>query len=200
MKSEGKGNASKPIVRNQRVWEQKTVEASYSSSLHSCYPPEFNLSVYGEVFMKSLRNVLAACLLLLCLAPCVQAQSLKLKRQMVEWDKELSSYIDRASDKCGKKFAAELDVDSWKPAEGQETYSFGGYCGNGCVFALEMLCRDDLGKEAVASKVDKIVCHHKPSDSKHVEINLADKTLECTFSLHDMQFQETTKKELENML
>lgn len=128
-----------------------------------------------------------------------EAQSLQVKKQMKEWKEDVTSYTTSAEKKCGKNLAVELDSTTWKNVpEDQAGYSFGEYCGNGCVFAVEMLCGDDLGKQAVTGGIDKVVCQYHGSDD--IEVSVANKTMNCKFSLRDMQFQEKAKKQLESKL
>jgi hypothetical protein len=54
--------------------------------------------------------------------------------------------------------------------ESEEVYSFGSYCGNGFVYAVRLLCGDDLGKKVVIGQIKKIVYLRKAAESALVEV------------------------------
>ena len=70
--------------------------------------------------MKSLKLCMVSCLLLLCFAPIAQAQSLKLKRQMKDWDNYDyvdASQVNNVTPRYGRMKASDGQVIGWENIE-----------------------------------------------------------------------------------
>lgn len=121
------------------------------------------------------------------------------KRQVKKWAEQFDHYEKRAEEVCGTNFDVEIDAQSWKSAPKEhQGWAFGSYCGNGCLFGIEMVCKDDDGKAAVAEKINNVVCRYHADDE--VKLTLSNGTLECNFSTRDMQFQAQTIEKLTPLL
>ncbi|MCB0322519.1 MAG: hypothetical protein KDD69_03065 [Bdellovibrionales bacterium] len=130
----------------------------------------------------------------------VAAQSLAEKRQQAAWVDQVQSSIASTKQNCGKDVTVSFDVESWsKVPEDQKTFAFGEYCG-ACLMAMSRICGDELGKEAVTTQIDKVICRYHAEQQPKLVIDKATKTLDCSFDLHDMQFQAEARAALEKIL
>ena len=129
------------------------------------------------------------------------AQSLEMKRKMKDWNQTIESGKETLAENCGKSFEVDLITENWENVSAeQKEYSVGAHCSDGCLYGVQITCNDDLGKEAVASKIDKIVCQLQSEDTPKISLDEKTKTMSCGFSLKKTNFQNDTKAQLEKLL
>jgi hypothetical protein len=104
-----------------------------------------------------LSFVVAAVILNISLFPssCF-AQSLKEKKLFQGEEEALAKELSGIKTTCGSDISASFDWDGAK-AEDLSKNSASGYC-SAAISALEKVCSDDTGKEAVKSSVKSVVC------------------------------------------
>jgi hypothetical protein len=104
------------------------------------------------------------------------AESLAEKKKHKEQVEYLQKELDYTNEKCGTKITASFDWSKSK-LEDMDKYSAYGYC-ESALDALESICEDSDGKEAVQKDVKKVVCKFGAKDKR--AISLKGGTLEWT--------------------
>ncbi|MCB0337682.1 MAG: hypothetical protein KDD62_15305 [Bdellovibrionales bacterium] len=147
------------------------------------------------------RSLFVAIGVAICFCGSLHAQSLKDRQRFQQWEQELQKEVASTNEKCGTNITASLDTASWSviPAE-RQTYNMASHCDEGCLYAVEMLCKDDLGKEAVKSQIAKITCKAHADATPKVTVDKETKEMVCMFDASKLNFGDSIKEALENML
>lgn len=85
------------------------------------------------------------------------ADSLAIRQLQRDEEERFVEDVASLVEPCGKELAAEIDWSSFDAGSYRENYSVGGYCG-GAVTAIRGICGDDLGREAIAGQINRLVC------------------------------------------
>lgn len=96
------------------------------------------------------------------------AESLGEKKKHKEQVEYLQKELDYTNEKCGTKITAEFDWSKSK-LEDFDTYSAYGYC-EATLDALESICEDADGKEAVQKDVKKVLCKFGGKGSRSITL------------------------------
>jgi len=104
-----------------------------------------------------MKPVLIALLLALG-TEVVAAQSLKIRQLQRDESASLAQSAVRLETECGKAIPAEIDWSSFGEADYREGYSVAGYCESGAVSAIAWMCADELAREAITKKIERLQC------------------------------------------
>jgi len=112
--------------------------------------------------MSILKN-LAAATLLLTAASTVAAQSLEMRKRLAEQEGELSTLVALTNKKCGIDLKATIDMASFNADEFLQKSAV-SWC-SAALTALENVCSDAAGKQAVAGAIKTLTCSGGPAVS-----------------------------------
>ena len=112
--------------------------------------------------MSILKN-LAATTLLLTAASTVAAQSLEMRKRLAEQEGELSTLVALTNKKCGIDLKATIDMASFNADEFLQKSAV-SWC-SAALTALENVCSDAAGKQAVAGAIKTLTCSGGPAVS-----------------------------------
>jgi hypothetical protein len=143
--------------------------------------------------MQPSKILLAAALVALAVAPAV-AQSLEARKMYAEREAELAGKVELANKACGGKLTAKIE---WSTFDADEILkkSVVSWCEAG-LDAIEDLCGDALGKQAVNEKVKNLTC----AGAAEPSAKLTDGNLTFSFSLTPNQNKLLVRTYLEKNL
>lgn len=127
--------------------------------------------------MKMQQMFLALALAAFVVPSLAEAQSLGEKKKRKEQEEYLQKEVEYTQQQCGAKFPVSFDWAKFV-LDDMQTYSAYGYC-DSVLGALETVCGDADGKEAVQQKVKKVVCKFGGKDKRAINLG-KDGTLEWT--------------------
>ena len=127
--------------------------------------------------MKTLK-LLATTALLLGASCAATAQSLEIRKRQAEQEGELATLVALTNKKCGIELKTTIDTASFNPDEFLQK-SVVSWC-SAALTALENLCSDAMGKQAVAGAVKSLTCSGAPAVS--VELTNGDLKYAFPFS------------------
>ena len=110
--------------------------------------------------MKILK-LLATTALLVGAACSVTAQSLEIRKRQAEQEAELSRLVALTNKACGFDLKATIDVATFNPDEFLQKSAV-SWC-SAALTAMENLCGDAMGKQAVAGAVKSLTCSGAPA-------------------------------------
>ncbi len=116
--------------------------------------------------MRKLTAFVAVAALALPLS--VHANTLGQKKVQKDQEARIVSEIDSAAKACGKNVAFSFDWPSFRDEDYEAKYSIHGYCA-APFEGMRLVCNDDLGKEAVQTRISKVVC--KRGDERAAELS-----------------------------
>jgi hypothetical protein len=111
----------------------------------------------------SILKTLAATTLLLTAASTVAAQSLEMRKRLAEQEGELSTLVALTNKKCGIDLKATIDMASFNADEFLQKSAV-SWC-SAALTALENVCSDAAGKQAVAGAIKTLTCSGGPAVS-----------------------------------
>ena len=123
--------------------------------------------------MKILK--LLATTALLVAASTASAQSLEIRKRQAEQESELSTLVALTNKKCGIDLKAAIDTASFNPDEFLQK-SVVSWC-SAALTALENVCSDAAGKQAVAGAIKGLTC----SGATAVSVELTNGDLKYAF-------------------
>jgi hypothetical protein len=103
----------------------------------------------------TLKTILAACLLVAAAVPAL-AQSLEARKMYADQEAQLAAKAELTNKACGFQLQTKIDWPSFNADEILQK-SVVSWCTAG-LDAMEDLCSEKLGKEAVAAKVKGLTC------------------------------------------
>jgi hypothetical protein len=139
------------------------------------------------------RLVALSAVLALVTLPAL-AESLEVKKMHNAQEDELARRLALTHQKCGGAIGATIDWTSFDEAEALKN-AVAPYCG-AALDAIEDLCSDDTGKQAIAEKVKTVAC----VGSAEPSASLAEGTLTFKFSLTPNQNKLLVRGYLEKNL
>lgn len=124
------------------------------------------------------------------------AESLAEKKKHKEQVEYLNKELEYTNEKCGTKITASFDWSKSK-LEDMNTYSAYGYC-EAALDALESICEDSDGKEAVQKDVKSLVCRFGGKGSRAITLKkgVLDWTIEWEASNNGDYIKEYLMKTL----
>jgi len=117
---------------------------------------------------------LAATVLLAAASTAASAQSLEIRKRQAEQEAELATLVALTNSKCGIDLKTTIDTASFNPDEFLQK-SVVSWCS--ALTALENVCSDDMGKNAIAGAVKSLTCSGAPA----VSVGLTDGNLKYAF-------------------
>lgn len=123
--------------------------------------------------MKTLK--LVATTVLLAASTLAIAQSLEIRKRQAEQDGELSTLVALTNNKCGIDLKATIETATFNPDEFLQK-SVVSWC-SAALTALENVCSDAAGKQAVAGAVKSLTC----SGAAAVSVELTNGQLKYAF-------------------
>ena len=151
--------------------------------------------------MKRL-TLLSTSALLILTAPLASAQNLAARREMEKANKEtIPQAVKQIEAKSGAKVTLELDPVSFAEADA-DTWSGLNYACERITAALAAVAKDQLGKDALAKGVKKIVLVRASKEAKNkVAIKEGTLTVKTNFTGPELApLQGAIQKELEKAL
>jgi hypothetical protein len=127
--------------------------------------------------MKTLK-LLAVTALLVAVSCTASAQSLEIRKRQAEQESELSTLVALTNKKCGIDLKTTIDTASFNPDEFLQK-SVVSWC-SAALTALENVCSDAAGKQAVAGAIKSLTCSGGPAVS--VELTNGDLKYAFPFS------------------
>ena len=127
--------------------------------------------------MKTLK-FLATTAMLVVASSTATAQSLEIRKRQAEQEGELSTLVALTNKKCGIDLKATIDASSFSPDEFLQKSAV-SWC-SAALTALENLCSDAMGKQAVAGAIKSLTCSGAPAVS--VELTAGDLKYAFPFS------------------
>ena len=106
--------------------------------------------------MQTLQILGTLFLLLIAATPPVWAQSLETRKMRAEQEAALEAQVALTNKKCGTSITARIDWTTFDEAE-VLTKRVTSWC-QAALDAIEDICGDALGKEALTTKVKSITC------------------------------------------
>jgi hypothetical protein len=131
---------------------------------------------HEKTLMKTLR--LLATTALLVAACTATAQSLEIRKRQAEQEGELSTLVALTNKKCGIDLKTTIDTASFNADEFLQK-SVVSWC-SAALTALENVCSDAAGKQAVAGAIKSLTCAGAPAVS--VELTNGDLKYAFPFS------------------
>ena len=125
--------------------------------------------------MKSLNLVIITGALLLGATSAVTAQSLEVRKRQAEQEAELSRLAGLTNKACGIELKTTIDVASFDADEFLQK-SAASWC-SAALTALENVCGDAMGKQAIAGAVRQLTC----SGGTAVTVGLSNGELKYAF-------------------
>jgi len=123
--------------------------------------------------MKMLK--LFATTLLAGLTGAVGAQSLEIRKRLADQDVEMSRLVALTNKACGIDLKATIDASTFNADEFLQK-SVASWC-SAALTALENVCSDAMGKQAIAGAVKSLTCSGAPA----VSVELANGELKYAF-------------------
>jgi hypothetical protein len=123
-------------------------------------------------------KLLATTALLLAAASTVAAQSLEIRKRQAEQEGELSTLVALTNKKCGIDLKTTIETASFSPDEFLQK-SVVSWC-SAALTALENVCSDAAGKQAVVGAIKSLTCSGAPAVS--VELTNGDLKYAFPFS------------------
>ena len=124
--------------------------------------------------MKSFKLFVTTALMLA--ASCTaSAQSLEIRKRQTEQEGELATLVALTNTKCGIDLKATIATASFNPEEFLQK-SVVSWC-SAALTALENVCSDAAGKQAVAAAVKSLTCSGAPA----VSVELSNGELKYAF-------------------
>lgn len=108
------------------------------------------------------------------------AQTLGQKKIQKDQEERIVTEVETTNAACGSSVEFSFDWDTFRDEDYTSNYSLHGYC-SPPFNAMRMICSDDLGKDAVQSKIKKVVCRR--GDERTVQLG-EDGTLIYTVSFN----------------
>jgi len=120
-------------------------------------------------------KLLATTALLVATASIAAAQSLEIRKRQAEQEGELSTLVALTNKKCGIELKTTIDTASFNPDEFLQK-SVVSWC-SAALTALENVCSDAAGKQAVAGAIKSLTC----SGAAAVSVELTNGDLKYAF-------------------
>jgi hypothetical protein len=124
--------------------------------------------------MRTLK-LLATTALLMAAASTASAQSLEIRKRQAEQEGELSTLVALTNKKCGIDLKTTIETATFNPDEFLQK-SVVSWC-SAALTALENVCSDAAGKQAVAGAIKTLTCSGAPA----VSVELANGDLKYAF-------------------
>ena len=118
---------------------------------------------------------LAASALLVAASSIASAQSLEIRKRQAEQEGELATLVALTNTKCGISLKTTIDTASFNPDEFLQK-SVVSWC-SAALTAMENLCSDAMGKQAIAGAVKSLTC----SGGSAVSVELTNGDLKYAF-------------------
>jgi len=145
--------------------------------------------------MKVLR-LLVMSALLLGAASAATAQSLEIRKRQAEQEAELSRLAALTDKACGIDLKTTIETATFNPDEFMQK-SVASWC-SAAMTALENVCSDAAGKQAVAGAVKSVTCSGAPAVS--VELTNGDLKYAFPFSSASNENERAIRTYLEKHL
>ena len=145
--------------------------------------------------MNTLKLV-AATSLLLAVTCTASAQSLEIRKRQAEQETELARLVALTDKTCGIDLKTTIDTASFNPDEFLQK-SVVSWC-SAALTALENVCGDAAGKQAIAGAVKTLTCSGAPAVS--VELSNGDLKYAFPFSSASNQNEQAIRSYLEKHL
>jgi hypothetical protein len=126
----------------------------------------------------TILKLLATTALLAATASTATGQSLEIRKRQAEQEGELSTLVALTNKKCGIDLKATIETASFNPDEFLQK-SVVSWC-SAALTALENVCSDAAGKQAVVGAVKSLTCSGAPAVS--VELTNGDLKYAFPFS------------------
>jgi hypothetical protein len=130
-----------------------------------------------EMPMKTLK-LIATAALLLATSAAATAQSLEIRQRQTEQEGELATLVALTNGKCGIELKTTIATATFNPDEFLQK-SVVSWC-SAALTALENVCSDPAGKQAVAGAIKSLTCSGAPAVS--VELTNGDLKYAFPFS------------------
>lgn len=124
--------------------------------------------------MKILKRIATAALLAATVS-VASAQSLEIRKRQADQDAELARLTALTNKSCGIDLKTTIDTASFNPDEFLQK-SVASWC-SAALTALENVCSDAAGKQAVAGAVKSLTCSGAPA----VSVDLVNGELKYAF-------------------
>jgi len=144
--------------------------------------------------MRPIQIIGTLSLVLLALTSSTWAQSLETRKMRAEQEAALGEQVARTNKKCGTSLTAHIDWNTFDEAE-VLTKRVTSWC-QAALDAVEDICGDALGKEALTTKLKSITC----AGSATPAAVLKDGDLTFSFSLTPNQNKLLVRTYLEKHL
>ena len=141
-------------------------------------------------------KLLATTALLVGASTTVTAQSLEIRKRQAEQEGELSTLVALTNKKCGIDLKTTIETASFNPDEFLQK-SVVSWC-SAALTALENVCSDAAGKQAVAGAIKSLTCSGAPAVS--VELTNGDLKYAFPFSSASNANELTIRTYLEKHL
>jgi len=122
-----------------------------------------------------IRKLLATTALLAATVSLASAQSLEIRKRLADQDAEMARLTALTNKSCGIELKTTIDAASFNPDEFL-TKSAASWC-SAALTALENVCSDAAGKQAIAGAVKSLTCSGAPA----VSVDLANGELKYAF-------------------
>src|SRR5262252_5853327 len=142
--------------------------------------------------MKILK-LLATTALLAGATAAATAQSLEIRKRQAEQEAELSRLVALTDKACGIDLKATIDVATFNPDEFLQKSAV-SWC-SAALTAMENLCSDAMGKQAIAGGVKSLTCSGGPAVS--VELTNGDLKYAFPFSSASNATEQAIRSYLE---
>jgi hypothetical protein len=123
-------------------------------------------------------KLLATTALLVAAASIATAQSLEIRKRQTEQEDELATLVALANKKCGIDLKTTIETATFNPDEFLQK-SVVSWC-SAALTALENVCSDAAGKQAVVGAIKSLTCSGAPAVS--VELTNGDLKYSFPFS------------------
>lgn len=120
-------------------------------------------------------KLLATTALLLGASSAATAQSLEIRKRQADQESELATLVALTNKKCGIDLKATIETATFNPDEFLQKSAV-SWC-SAALTALENVCSDAMGKQAVAGAVKSLTC----SGAASVSVELSNGDLKYAF-------------------
>jgi hypothetical protein len=141
-------------------------------------------------------KLLATTALLIGASSIVAAQSLEIRKRQAEQEGELATLVALTNKKCGIDLKATIETATFDPDEFLQKSAV-SWC-SAALTALENVCSDAMGKQAVAGAIKSLTCAGGPAVS--VELTNGDLKYAFPFSSASNANELTIRTYLEKHL
>ena len=123
----------------------------------------------------NILKLIAATVMLAGACSAASAQSLEIRKRQADQEGELATLVALTNNKCGIDLKATIETATFNPDEFLQK-SVVSWC-SAALTALENVCSDAMGKQAVAGAIKSLTC----SGAASVSVELSNGNLKYAF-------------------